>query len=52
MDYYFVYCLTSIVPIVKRKSLGKSDWLKRVRSIRFLLYQMVEFNILNAAAVA
>ena len=38
IDHYFVYCLTPIVPIVKRKSLGTSDWLKRLRWIRFLTF--------------
>lgn len=52
MDHYFVYCFTSIVPIVKRITVLISDWLKRLRWIRFKLSQMVKIYILYLAAVA
>ena len=52
MDHYFVYCFPSIVPIVKRITVLISDWLKRLRWIRFKLSQMVKIYILYLAAVA
>ena len=52
MDHYLVYCYTSIVPIVRRRTVLISDWLKRLRWIRFLLSQLVKIYILYVAAVA